>query len=162
MIPVHQWFAATLLVALVPLTGCQKHDSKTAKALPPATVEPIEGSKLKKITLTEKAMERLDLQLSEVRDQKGPRHESPQRAVPYAALVYDPDGTEWVYTSPEPRVFVRSKVKVDYIAGDVDMSFESYNRAKDMVAFLKEGPEVGTKVVKVATLELYGEEKGNK
>jgi hypothetical protein len=31
-----------------------------------------------------------------------------------------------------------------------------------MTAFLKEGPEVGTKVVRVATLELYGEEKGNK
>jgi hypothetical protein len=117
---------------------------------------------VKKITLTEKAMERLDVQLSEVSEQKGPRHESPQLAVPYAALIYDPDGTEWVYTSPEPRVFIREKVKVDYVDGEVDLTFESYNRAKDMVAFLKEGPEVGTKVVSVATLEIYGEEKGNK
>jgi hypothetical protein len=31
-----------------------------------------------------------------------------------------------------------------------------------MVAFLKEGPDIGTKVVSVATLEIYGEEKGNK
>jgi hypothetical protein len=129
---------------------------------PAATVEKIEGSKLKKVTLTESAMKRLDVQLSEVCEQKGPRRESTQRAVPYGALIYDPDGSEWVYTSPEPRVFVRSKVKVDYIAGDVDLTFESYNRAKNLVAYLQEGPEVGTKVVSVATLEIYGEEKGNK
>ena len=152
--------AAALSVALVALTGCQKQSKPVVIA--PAKVEAIEGSKLKKITLTEKAIERLDLQLSEVSERKGPRKESPQFAVPYGALIYDPDGTEWVYTSPEPRVFIRSKVKVDYIAGDVDLSFESYNRAKNMVAYLKEGPELGTKVASVATLELYGEEKGNK
>jgi hypothetical protein len=154
-------FAAALLMAVAPLTGCQQA-AKTEKPAPPATVEAIEGSKLKKITITEQAIARLDLQLGEVREEKGPRHEKPQLAVPYAALVYDPDGTEWVYTSPEPRVFVRQKVKVDYVAGDVDLTFESYNRAKDMVAYLKEGPAAGTKVVKVATLQVYGEEKGNK
>ena len=152
--------AAALSVALVALTGCQKQSKP--EVIAPAKVEAIEGSKLKKITLTERAMERLDVQLSEVSEHKGPRKESPQLAVPYGALIYDPDGTEWVYTSPEPRVFVRSKVKVDYVAGDVDLSFESYNRAKNMVAYLKEGPEVGTKVASVATLQLYGEEKGNK
>jgi hypothetical protein len=153
--------AGALLGLLVTLLGCQKQVSKV-EVTPPATVEKIEGSKLKKVTLTEQAIERLDLQLSEVREQKGPRRESPQLSVPYASIIYDPDGTEWVYTSPEPRVFVRSKVKVDYIAGDVDMTFESYNRAKDMVAYLKEGPEAGTKVVSIAALEVYGEEKGNK
>jgi hypothetical protein len=153
--------AAALFVALMPLAGCQKQQVKEEKTLP-ATVEKIDGSKLKKVTLTESAMKRLDVQLSEVIEQKGPRHNSPQLAVPYGALIYEPDGTEWVYTSPEPRVFVRSKVKVDYVAGDVDLSFESFNRARTMVAFLKEGPEIGTKVVSVATLEIYGEEKGNK
>lgn len=152
--------AAALSVALAALTGCQKQSKP--EVIAPAKVEAIEGSKLKKITLTEKAMERLDLQLSEVSKHKGPRNESPQLAVPYGSLIYEADGTEWVYTSPEPRVFVRSKVKVDYIAGDVDLTFESYNRAKNMVAYLKEGPEVGTKVASVATLQLYGEEKGNK
>lgn len=161
VIRMNQWAAAALCVAIVPLTGCQQQQA-TYEMIKPATVEEIEDSKVKKLTLTERAMERLDVQLSEVSEQKGPRKESPQLAVPYGALIYDPDGTEWVYTSPEPRVFIRSKVKVDYIAGDVDLSFESYNRAKDMVVYLKEGPDVGTKVVSIATLEIYGEEKGNK
>ena len=152
---------AALVAALVQLVGCSQQPSKQATT-PPATVEQIEGSKLKKVTLTESAMKRLDVQLSEVSEQKGPRRDSPQLTVPYGAIIYDPEGTEWVYTSPEPRVFVREKVKVDYIDGEVDLGFESFNRAKNMTAFLKEGPDVGTKVVSVATLEIYGEEKGNK
>jgi hypothetical protein len=160
MIRMNNWCAATLLVALMPLTGCQKHSKP--QVIIPATAEKIEGSKLKKITFTERAIERVDLQLGKVSEQKGPRHESPQLAVPYGALIYDPDGTEWVYTSPEPRVFIREKVKVDYIHGHVDLSQECLSRNREMVAYLKEGPAVGTKVVTVATLQVYGEEKGNK
>src|SRR5262245_40824555 len=117
MIRMNHWCAAALLAALMPLTGCQKQSKP--QTIVPATAEKIEGSKVKKITFTERAVERVGLKLGEVSEQKGPRHESPQLAVPYGALIYDPDGTEWVYTSPEPRVFIREKVKVDYIHGAV-------------------------------------------
>ena len=153
----NHWVAAALIVALAPLTGCQKQDSKH-EAIHPAKAEDIEGSKLKRLTLTERAMERLDLQLAEVSMRKGPRQESLQLSVPYGALIYDAHGTEWVYTSPEDRVFIRAKVKVDYIEG-VE-SPEENSDGRKMMVFLKDGPEIGTRVVSVATEELYGEEKG--
>ncbi len=151
------WVAVALIVVIAPLMGCQTLGPKH-EMIPPAKAENIEGSKLKRLTLTEKAMERLDVQLSEISERKGSRHQSPQLSVPYGALIYDPDGTEWVYTSPEPRVFIRAKVIVDYIEGVESPEEDSGGR--EMLVFLNDGPEVGTKVVSVATEEIYGEEKG--
>jgi hypothetical protein len=68
------------------------------------------------------------------------------KVIPYSALLYDPNGGEWMYTNPEPLVFVREKIIVDRIAGDK--------------AILKKGPPVGTKVVTVGVTELYGAETG--
>ncbi|MCP4328375.1 MAG: hypothetical protein GY791_08065 [Alphaproteobacteria bacterium] len=67
-----------------------------------------------------------------------------QKVVPYGAVIYDPHGNTWVYTNPEPFVFVRDKVVVDFIEGDV--------------AVLKEGPDIGTEVLTVGTVEVYGTE----
>lgn len=67
-----------------------------------------------------------------------------RRAVPYSALIYDRQGQTWVYTSPNPRTFVRHKVEVDYIQGDV--------------AVLNNGPPTGTVVASVGVAELYGTE----
>jgi hypothetical protein len=66
--------------------------------------------------------------------------------VPYSALIYDPQGQTWVYTSPAPRTFVRHKVEVDYIEGDM--------------VYLKDGPPAGTVIASVAVAELYGTESG--
>jgi hypothetical protein len=59
-------------------------------------------------------------------------------------LIYDPQGQTWIYTSPSARTFVRHKVEVDYIQGDV--------------AVLKDGPPTGTVVASVGVAELYGTE----
>ena len=72
------------------------------------------------------------------------RSTTPQKVVPYSALIYDPFGLTWIYTSPEPRTFVRHQVQVDYIEGDV--------------AILSDGPPTGTVVASVAVAELYGTE----
>jgi biotin carboxyl carrier protein len=64
--------------------------------------------------------------------------------IPYAALIYTPDGATWVYTSPEPLVYVRHRIKVDYIEGDL--------------VVLSEAPPVGTAVVTDGSVELYGAE----
>ena len=45
------WTAAALIVAIVPLTGCQRRGSKH-EMIHPAKVEEIEGSKVKRVTLT--------------------------------------------------------------------------------------------------------------
>lgn len=71
----------------------------------------------------------------------------PQRkVVPYAAVLYGLTGETWVYINPEPLVFVRYPIVIDYIDGDQ--------------VVLLEGPEVGTPVVTVGVAELYGAETG--
>ena len=69
-----------------------------------------------------------------------------RKVVDYAAVVYEPKGDTAVYTNPEPLVFVRKPVKVEYIDGDV--------------AVLADGPPAGTAVVTVGTAELLGMEFG--
>jgi len=69
-----------------------------------------------------------------------------RKVVPYSAVLYDVHGETWVYTNPEPLVFVRRKVDVDYIEGDV--------------AVLEDGPRSGTAVVTVGAALLFGTELG--
>ena len=66
--------------------------------------------------------------------------------VPYAAVLYGVHGETWVYTNPEPLVFIREPIVIDYIEGDL--------------AVLSEGPEAGTAIVTVGAAELFGTETG--
>lgn len=66
--------------------------------------------------------------------------------VPYASVVYDPQGRTWAYTNAEPLVFIRHPINIDYIDGDE--------------AFLYDGPPRGTAVVTVGAGELSGFENG--
>jgi len=68
------------------------------------------------------------------------------RVVPYAAVIYGVHGETWVYTNPEPLVYVREPVTVHYIEGDL--------------AVLSEGPPAGTVVVTAGGAELLGAESG--
>ena len=131
-------FAVLLLAACgtnaVPVTG-----EKTA----PSKVEPIEGSEFSRVTLTEKAVERLGLQTTPVQIKE---MSSEHLAVPYSAVLYGLQGETWVYTNPEPLVYLREPIDIEYIEGD-------------WVA-LVDGPEVGTPVVTVGVSLLYGAEVG--
>lgn len=106
----------------------------------PAVVEPVPGTELSRVTLTARAHSRLGVQTTKVRRQRG------RSSVPYSAIIYAPDGGTWVYTSPQPLVFVRARVEVDRIERDT--------------ARLRKGPDAGTTVVTVAAAELYGAEFG--
>ena len=133
------------LVATVLLTaGCNKPSVVEAEQIHPAAVERIDGSAISRVTLSEDAMQRLDIQTAEVTEPKSPRKDATQKAVPYSALIYDPQGNSWVYTSPDARVFVRAPIDVDYIQGDL--------------VFLKDGPKLGTAIATVGVAELYGTE----
>jgi hypothetical protein len=68
------------------------------------------------------------------------------KVVPYAAVLYGVHGETWVYSNPQPLVFVRQPIVIDYIEGDR--------------AYLSEGPQVGTAVVTVGAAELFGTETG--
>jgi hypothetical protein len=66
------------------------------------------------------------------------------KIVPYSSVIYDERGDSWLYTNPEPLVFVRFKIAVERVLGDV--------------AVLLDGPPPGTMVVMVGAAELMGVE----
>ena len=128
---------AALAISSLQLTACRKH-LDAHKPEYPSDVQAIPGSALKKVTLTERAVQRLDVKTSEVREQDG------RRLVPYSSLIYDPKGHTWIYTSTAPRTYVRLEVEIDRIIGDQ--------------VVLKGGPAPGTVVASRAVAELYGTE----
>lgn len=116
-----------------------------AEKIQPAQLEPVEGSKLKRVLLTEKAAERIDIQTAAVTTKAVNGIE--RQVVPYAAVIYDTEGNTWVYTSTAPLTFVREPIEVAFIEGD-----EAVLLSEDL------SPE--TLVVTVGVAELYGAETG--
>ena len=136
-----KWMVVALPLAALPLVSCQQAESSEQQT-PPAQVERVAGSEVSRVTLTERAAERLDVQTQAV--QGVARSGSATTVVPYGAVLYDAQGATWVYTSPERLVFVRHPVVIEAIQGET--------------AYLSAGPEVGTLVVSVGAAELYGTE----
>jgi hypothetical protein len=107
----------------------------------PATLEEIPGTELKRVILSGDAIQRLGIQTSAV------TASSPESlAVPSSALWMDVEGVFWVYTNPEPKVYVRHVATVEDDDGET--------------AILSSGPPVGTQVVTVGVPELFGTEVG--
>ena len=138
-----QLLAVALVTVGLLLSACSKSQN-TLEIEHPAVIEQIEGSDLSKVTLTERAIQRLDLKTEQVLEMKVERTSSMRKVVPYSSLIYDPQGQTWVYTSPQPETFIRHKVDVDYIEGNL--------------AVLNEGPPTGTVVASIGVAELYGAE----
>jgi hypothetical protein len=130
------------LVALAALSGCSGSVSADPHA-PPASLEAILGSEHHRISVTSRAAERIGVQTAPVTASDATT-DSGLSVVPYAALLYDADGTTFVYVNSEPLVFVREDVEVDRIEGDA--------------ALLSSGPSVGTAVVTTGAAELLGTE----
>lgn len=139
----NRWMVVAPAIAGLYLAACQRAH-ETAEHVAPAHVEHVEGEEVSRITLTPKAAERIDVKLDAVRDELIASAGGVRTVVPYGAVLYDPSGRTWVYTSPESLVFVRHEIMVDYIAGDL--------------AVLSDGPAVGTRVVTVGATELHGAE----
>lgn len=124
-----------VLVASFGLSACGQ-----SPAVPEGAVEGTTGNP-RLVTVSEEAAERLGIETTQVKPGQAGR-----TAVPYAAVLYDAEGDTWVYTNPEPLVFVRTQISVSKIVGDV--------------AELLDGPPSGTLVVTVGLAELFGEETG--
>ncbi len=139
---------ALLLLAAGLLSGCS--DDAPAKAKVSASkLEKIEGSEYSRVTLTEKAVERLGIETAPVREvslaRNGVGEPALRKVIPYSAVMYTTKGAAYVYINPQPLTFVRAPITVDYIEGDL------------MV--VSDGPQVNTAVVTVGSAELYGTEK---
>ena len=140
---INRWIILILMIAGTMLSACSAKEIKAEK-IQPFTLEAVDGTDLKRIILTEKAVERLDIQMSAVREEQ--INGSKRKVVPYAAILYDLEGQTWIYTSPAPLTYVRESVTVDYIEDDT--------------AVLTAGPSSGIEVVTVGLSELYGAETG--
>ena len=128
-----------LATAALPIAGCTEVETETATGYEPSTLEPVKGNDdLQRVTFTEEGARRVDLQTAAVR--RSGKH----KVVPYAALIYDPEGKTYVYTSPKPLEYLRDEVKVD--------------RIEDDRVLLSRGPPAGTEVVTVGAAEVYGTE----
>jgi len=140
------WFIALVLIAALGLALYSRVAAIEGEAdqSEPAYVEPIEGSSLSRIVVSEQAAKRIGLATAPVADDAS--NGAPRKVIPYAAVIYSPNGETWAYTSPEPRVFVREAIAIERIEGDK--------------AILTEGPAAGTEVVTVGAAELLGAESG--
>ena len=139
---VNRWTVMVLMIiASVQLAACTQAPVEAEK-IPPAKLEPIEGSDLNHVVLTEQAVERLAIETAPVREEEvgGTR----RTVIPYAAVLYDPQGNTWAYTSSAPLTFVRQSITIDHIQGDL--------------AVLSDGLPSGTVVVTVGAAELFGSE----
>jgi Cu/Ag efflux pump CusA len=125
------------LVAVLLLSGCA--DSETPKEGPAAKVERSGGTT--RVVLSSNAARRLGVQTAPVR-----RAGAHSRAIPYGAVLYEPNGDAIAYTSPAPLQYVRAPIVVDHVAGGS--------------ALLSKGPPIGTRVVTVGADELLGTEQG--
>ena len=126
--------------ASVLLAACGQRAAAPSAPPKPATLEKIAGTSLARITLTEDGARAIDLRTEPVA-----QHES-GLAVPYGALVYDKAGDTWVYAATGPLAFVRQRISVDAVRGNLVVA--------------RDGPPPGTQVVTVGVAELYGVEFG--
>lgn len=138
-----RWMAAALLFGCLQWTACRQNEEAPAdEENGTVKVEHLDGAEPARITLSESAAKRLDIQTAPIRDDV--IGGAQRQVIPYAAILYDTQGDTWTFTNPEPLTYMRHHIKVDHIAGDQ--------------VVLSEGPSTGTAVVTVGAAELYGSE----
>jgi hypothetical protein len=140
-----RWFAATLVATSFIFSACAKAQAVPTERPSEATVEPVEGTDLSRVTLTPEAARRLGITTAPVRQTQGNRTGAAE-IIPFSAVQYDAQGQAWAYTSPAPLTFLRSPIAVDHVDGEL--------------AYLRHGPARGTAVVTVGVAELFGAEYG--
>ncbi|MGH9034362.1 MAG: hypothetical protein ACRD0O_01240 [Acidimicrobiia bacterium] len=135
------------IVAAAPFSGCAKTLESAAAKEPRFQLELIdEETGINRLTLDPKAADRIGVKTEKIGVLLRFGGESQRTTVPYSAVLYDPTGATYVYTNPEPQIFVRHPITVDYVEGGL--------------ALLVAGPPRGTSVVTVGVAELQGIEFG--
>ena len=133
------WILGVLVAAPLLLAACGGGGEENVA--PPAVTEHVKGTDITRVKLTADAAKLIGLRTAAVRSD-GPR----LTVIPYAAVLYDPDGRTWTYTSPKSLVFQRVGIRVARIDGKS--------------AILSKGPPVGTPVVTAGATEIWGVEYG--
>jgi hypothetical protein len=141
------WVLLLAIAAAVPLSACAKVAESATEKEPRFQLELInEAEGLNRLTLDPRAADRIGVKTEPIGVLIRFGGESQRTTVPYSAVLYNPDGATYVYTNPEPLIFVRHPITVDYVEGNL--------------AVLAAGPPRGTSVVTVGVAELQGMEFG--
>ena len=136
------WLVVLVCFVSVQLMACSSTPALAIAEAKPVSVEHLAGAEPTRLTLTEEAAKRLDLQTATAGDVT---IDGTKRVViPYAAIIYDTQGNTWTYTNPLPLTFLRRPITVERIDGDQAIL------AGDLAA--------GTLVVIVGAEELFGSE----
>jgi hypothetical protein len=101
----------------------------------------VKGTDVSRITLSEEAARRIALRTTAVMADETAAHFID---IPYSAVLYAADGQTWTYVNEKPLTFMRHRISVDRIEGNV--------------AILSAGPPIGTKVATVGVAVLFGSE----
>jgi hypothetical protein len=126
------------VAAIASLAGCAEIESVTAEPYEPAHLESTGPDQPKRVILTEEAVQRIELQTTQVRLEDG------DLEVDHTALVYDQKGESWVFTVVGPLTYERAPIEIKEI--------------DDELMILASGPPPGTQVVTVGAIELWGTE----
>jgi hypothetical protein len=129
-----------VLVAATALSGCKEVEPAEKEHYSPASITPIKGNKdgLVSVTLTQEGAARIEIATGQVERRAG------QKAIPYAALLYEKDGSAFVYANPRGHTYMRAHIEIDRVARDR--------------VLLREGPAVGTRVVTTGAAQVHGAE----
>jgi len=135
---------AVAVLGCLGTSGCGDAPSEDEKSgAKPATVIKASGQPTK-VSLTERAVERLGLRTVQVRQVgSGP---AAAIAIPFTALLFDKVGKAATYVVVGPRTYSRTPVVVDHYDAEL--------------AVLEAGPPVGASVVTDGSAELSGTEAG--
>ena len=138
----HATFLLLIIVTGMALAACARSSVGATPEKDEVSVDHIDGTNVARITLSSHVAQRLGIATQAVREPTGTSRGKASVIIPYAAVLYDPEGHTWTYTSPRSLVFVRTPIRVSRIKGNV--------------AVLASGPRRGTKVVTVGAAELLG------
>lgn len=137
------WVIVAALLAVPLLLAACGGTANDGAGVEPATVEQVKGKDITRVKLTAETARLLGVRTERVRsDGAGSR-----TVIPYDAVLYDPDGRAWTYTSPNALVYQRADIRVARIDG--------------VSAILTRGPPAGSRVVTAGATEIWGVEYGD-
>ena len=145
----NRWIVVCVLLIAVALLAACGGPAEGESKVGPAQLEPIAGTEWNRVVLTERAVQRLDIQTALVREEQVDG--TPRMVVPYAAVIYGLNGETWVYTNSGPLTYERQPITIDHIVGDIAVLADGSS---------VDGPPAGTEVVTVGVAELYGADTG--
>ncbi|MCG3156165.1 MAG: hypothetical protein DKINENOH_02780 [bacterium] len=137
---VPHWPVAVFIVTSLQFTACQQQPEPPPEA--GRTRIELAGDARQRIRLTARRAAELGLATAPIGETKfGGKV---RKVVPVMSVIYDSRGSTWVFSNPDSLVFVRERVKVDSLAGEL--------------AVLAEGPPVGARIVTAGAANLFNQD----